>query len=624
VPIRTSLNTSTWANRLRRKYGSAMRLLGCFCMVALATLFGGKTGYGFYFWVSNGVLLAYLLLAPRRLWLRYLAVGFLASLAVSPWMSTDWLHNFFFIPHDVLEIALAAYLLRRRSSDLPVFSNVFYLLRFATCAVVVAPLVTSFVYALIAAFALHTTFAPTFGALFLGDSLGILITTPACVAVFRSKLREPGGEPKDWLVVLPTIAVIALFVSQRAVPCLPLLFPLLIFVLLCLGLGWASLLTLLTAVIGAWSGVHGLGPFAIPQNGHTLGGFRLQIYIVSIMSMLYSVSVVIESLRKTERRLQQIANLHALVAENSRDVIMLLEFEGSQSFISSPSRFWGGWSRDEFLEAGTYALLHPDDRQLLTTTLGDLRTVKDGALIEARIHRKDSTYAWIEASLRTVRDPITHLPTGVLASIREISERKQAEQQLEDALQAVQTLSVTDPLTGLPNRRRFDQALSSEWRRAVREQTPISLLLIDADHFKDYNDTYGHPSGDSCLKQIAESIRCGTIRACDLAARIGGEEFAVLLPNTSGGGARSLANRINDDLRAQAIPHSGNPHKIVTVSIGFATVVPVAGQSSSYLVDLADEALYSAKHAGRNCVFPTTSAVQVELFASASEQVGHA
>jgi diguanylate cyclase (GGDEF)-like protein/PAS domain S-box-containing protein len=599
-----------------------MRLLGCFSLVACATFFGGAINHGQLIWVADGVLLAYLLLAPRKLWPAYLVAGFFGHVIISPIMHGDPATNLLFMPHDVLEVSLAAHLLRRRSTELPNFTNAFYLLRFTACALIVAPVTIAFAYSIVSSLWLHTPLLSTFSTWFIADSLGILVTTPAFVAVFRSSLGQSAGGQKNWLIMVPILGAIALLLCQNPIPGPPLLFPLLIFVLLRFGLGWASLFTLATAAIGAWATVRGIGPFSAPAPRDPSAAIRLQVYVISIMAVLYSISIVIENLRATERRLQQIANLHALVAENSRDVILLVGFEGGRNFISSPDRSWGGWSRDEIMSINNLDLVHPDDRTNIFSVLNVLRTKNEGAMIEVRFRRKDSTYAWIEAALRAVRDPISHLPTGVLASIREITERKHAEQQLEDAYHAVEALSVTDPLTGLANRRRFDQALAAEWRRALREQNPLSLLLIDADHFKNFNDTYGHPSGDSCLKQIANAVLSGATRASDLAARIGGEEFVVLLPNTSGDGARNLASHICEIMRSREIPHSGNPFGIATVSVGCATVVPQPGQSFSFLVDLADQALYAAKHAGRNCIFPPGYILENEMHGTSHDHFG--
>ena len=166
----------------------------------------------------------------------------------------------------------------------------------------------------------------------------------------------------------------------------------------------------------------------------------------------------------------------------------------------------------------------------------------------------------------------------------------------------VEALASVDGLTGIANRRRFDEVLESEWRRAQRDRTPCSLLFMDADHFKNFNDIYGHIPGDRCLRQIAEVTAQTLHRPADLVARYGGEEFAVILPDTNCEGAIAIAEQIRFTVEQLRIPHSGNTHEIVTVSIGCATQIPEVNSELSELLKAADSALYVAKSLGRNRV----------------------
>ncbi len=161
----------------------------------------------------------------------------------------------------------------------------------------------------------------------------------------------------------------------------------------------------------------------------------------------------------------------------------------------------------------------------------------------------------------------------------------------------------TDVLTGLANRRAFDIALDAEWRRAQREQTAISLLMIDIDSFKGFNDRYGHPAGDACLRTIGTVLADQAYRPGDVAARLGGEEFGIILPVTEEGGALLVAERLRANVASQAVPHGGSSCGHVTISIGAATIRPftLAG-AASQIVTIADTALYQAKAAGRDTV----------------------
>jgi diguanylate cyclase (GGDEF)-like protein len=170
---------------------------------------------------------------------------------------------------------------------------------------------------------------------------------------------------------------------------------------------------------------------------------------------------------------------------------------------------------------------------------------------------------------------------------REIGRRAQAEDKLEE-------MATTDALTGLKNRRKFDTEMDAEWRRAARNKTPVALLMIDADHFKTYNDTYGHQAGDQVLVGIAICISDSVRRAGDCPARFGGEEFAVLLPGISATDALGVAENIR-----RKVEH-WSEDLVTTVSVGVASMIPVAGFDWSHLVEAADKALYAAKANGRN------------------------
>jgi diguanylate cyclase (GGDEF)-like protein/PAS domain S-box-containing protein len=181
---------------------------------------------------------------------------------------------------------------------------------------------------------------------------------------------------------------------------------------------------------------------------------------------------------------------------------------------------------------------------------------------------------------------------AVVETLRDLTEEKLAQAALEQ-------LATRDGLTGLANRRCFDETLHAEWARAARQRQPLSLLMVDVDNFKAYNDANGHLGGDECLKRIAAAV-AGEMRANDLVARYGGEEFAVILPNQSLKGAASVAERIRTRVEQLQVTNRLEPGRRVTVSIGAATAIAAPDNSASDLVATADAALYRAKHMGRN------------------------
>jgi len=181
---------------------------------------------------------------------------------------------------------------------------------------------------------------------------------------------------------------------------------------------------------------------------------------------------------------------------------------------------------------------------------------------------------------------------AVVETLRDVTDEKRAQVALEQ-------LATRDGLTGLANRRCFDDTLHGEWQRALRQQQPLSLLMVDVDNFKQYNDAYGHLGGDECLQRIAAAV-ANEMRANDLVARYGGEEFAVILPNQSLKGAAIVAERIRCRVEQLHLPNLCSQPHVVTVSIGAATALASPDTDPSQLVATADSALYRAKHMGRN------------------------
>ncbi|AEF81051.1 GGDEF domain-containing response regulator [Leadbettera azotonutricia] len=170
-------------------------------------------------------------------------------------------------------------------------------------------------------------------------------------------------------------------------------------------------------------------------------------------------------------------------------------------------------------------------------------------------------------------------------------------------IRTIEHLGLIDPLTDIPNRRSFDDRMAMEWRRAIREKLPISFLMMDVDKFKTYNDTYGHPQGDVLLQTLARIFAGAARRPSDLAARLGGEEFGVLLSNTSAENAKAIAERIRAEVEAMRVPTvDGKTITTATISIGATTCFPADGDNSKDFISKADENLYSAKTNGRNRV----------------------
>ena len=198
---------------------------------------------------------------------------------------------------------------------------------------------------------------------------------------------------------------------------------------------------------------------------------------------------------------------------------------------------------------------------------------------------------------------VQSIMTGICVLFALLSELMREAGRVANVNARLERLVRTDVLTGLANRRAFELSLLAEWRRAQREQTPLSLLMVDIDWFKGFNDRYGHPAGDDCLRAVGSILADQAFRPADIAARVGGEEFALILPVTEEAGALQVAERLRAQVAGLLVPHGGSEMGCVTVSVGAATVRPYGPVIDvSQFVRAADQALYQAKAAGRNAV----------------------
>ncbi len=291
-----------------------------------------------------------------------------------------------------------------------------------------------------------------------------------------------------------------------------------------------------------------------------------------------------------------------LLTRHSADVVSRIDAQGRRVYLAPSAEKLFGRAVEEVLAEPMLEQAVPEDRPQVEAALMRLRAGERQVRVTYRIHHPDGRPVWIEASGFPVIDEADGQYDGAVVIARDVTERKLAEEQLT-------RLARTDALTALANRRHFDETLDGEWRRMQREGAPLSLILLDVDRFKLFNDRYGHPTGDDCLRRIAAAIALHARRPADLAARHGGEEFAVLLPNTPAEGAAGIAERIRGAIEALGLPHDANPPTgVVTVSLGIACAKPAAaGSMAEALVAAADGALYEAKRTGRNRLRLATS-----------------
>ncbi len=327
-----------------------------------------------------------------------------------------------------------------------------------------------------------------------------------------------------------------------------------------------------------------------------------------------------EALRATEQ--------FKALFEYASEAMFLTDASGTVLDVNRVTCVSLGYGREELVGQRPALFAHwstlpgADEEQRFEHLVAQLQK---GAVVmaEGELVRKDASRYPAEASFSGIKHGGQY---RILVAARDISQRKEAERHVAQALAAVersraevedinrrladsnrelQRLSRRDGLTGIANRRHFDEYLELEWRRAERDGRPLSLLITDVDHFKPFNDVYGHQAGDECLRRIAHTIDAQLSRSIDVTARYGGEEFAIILPETPLAGALNIAERMRGAVMGLRIRHEASPvSEFVTVSIGAASVIPRRGETPERLIGAADQALYDAKQGGRNRVCP--------------------
>jgi len=258
-----------------------------------------------------------------------------------------------------------------------------------------------------------------------------------------------------------------------------------------------------------------------------------------------------------------------------------------------------GWKQDSWLSVNDWVeRMHPDDRDYVVDFCVSQSRAGVDHEADYRALTDNGDYVWIRDVVHVVRkDGEVEALVGFMF---DISERKKTEEHLVRLQKQLEEYSFQDGLTGIANRRMFDTVLEREWSNAQRTGLPLSLLILDIDYFKQYNDHYGHLQGDECLRRVAQTLSLAANRPRDFIARIGGEEFIWLLPETDAESAGLVARKCLHLIRQQHIPHECSAvSALITLSLGVGTTVVHLGDSALNFVEQVDKLLYLAKHNGR-------------------------
>jgi len=258
-----------------------------------------------------------------------------------------------------------------------------------------------------------------------------------------------------------------------------------------------------------------------------------------------------------------------------------------------------GWTPGSWVGVNDWVeRMHPDDRDYVVEFCVTQSQAGVDHEADYRALTKDGGYVWIRDVVHVIRNE--GKVEALVGFMFDISERKKTEEHLLRLQKQLEEFSFSDGLTGIANRRMFDTVLDREWAQAQRSQKPLSLILADIDFFKQYNDCYGHMKGDECLKRVAQTLSLAANRPRDFVARMGGEEFVWVLPETDADSAREVANKCLHLIRQAQIPHEASEvSSLLTLSLGVGTVVPSQQANALGFIEKVDELLYLAKHNGR-------------------------
>jgi diguanylate cyclase (GGDEF)-like protein/PAS domain S-box-containing protein len=596
---------SRWLPSLQRLAGVALTLAYLDIAALVLNIHSWGVGGVTILWPANGLLLGVLLCAPRRHWPAFLIAGFAVDFGINITLSLHFSLGFWISAYlsfcNMLEVGLAAVLLYRTISPEPDLTQRKQLMHLLLFGVILAPAVAA------ACAQFHTTRVNLLSLFtsvkywFTADALGIAVMTPLYLS-FNQRERFSGRSRLEVTGLLTMLFGVTLAVFwQTRFPCLFLLLPFLLLLGVRLRLAGSAIGLLIISIVGGYFTIAGHGPIALMPYTSTISReLALQFFIAVTMFVLYVIEVAIAERERLQDSLKVSETRFRMLAEASNDVIVLSDLSGKRHYVSPAITAILGWQPEELLGNDYQQIVHPDDVAVLSALLEKCREGQFVETLSYRCRKKDDSYLWMEASLRLYRDQATDKPIGFVNVVRDISTRKAAEQDLNLAFCMVANLAMLDGLTGIANRRQFDDTMDRELRRAMRDGSTLSLLMIDVDHFKTYNDLYGHVMGDACLRQVAVAAQNVLHRTSDLFARYGGEEFVAILPNTDSRGAQKVAEQIRSAVELCRFPHAGNLHGAVTVSIGCATQILSPDSVGNPLLQAADEALYEAKSAGRN------------------------
>jgi diguanylate cyclase (GGDEF)-like protein/PAS domain S-box-containing protein len=305
---------------------------------------------------------------------------------------------------------------------------------------------------------------------------------------------------------------------------------------------------------------------------------------------------------ETESKMEPDSTVYKTLLESTNAIPWKIDWSSLKfAYIGPQIESLLGWEPSSWVSVEDWAArMHPEDREWVFNFCVAQSQAGVDHEADYRALNKDGSYVWIRDVVHVVRNEDGTV-NSLIGFMFDISERKKTEEKLATLQKELEILSFKDGLTGVANRRMFDSVMELEWANARRNNQPLSLIMIDIDYFKQYNDHYGHIQGDDCLKRVGKVLSSAATRSRDFLARYGGEEFILVLPETDAESANKVAERCRNLIFKEQIAHENSPvSQILTVSLGVGTITPSHKDESIGFIEAVDRLLYQAKQKGRN------------------------
>ncbi len=550
-------------------------------------------------WVSNGLLVGWLLSRPSPTWWRYLVAAFVAGAAARAFAGDELTRACVLTFANVVEVLIVAGTVRRYFDDVGNPSRWLQLGRIATASTLVACAVSGVLAASAVSLLENTPFWDLLVVWYPAHVLGIVLVATLTLVAQREGaglLGRPGRRGGFALSMLLIALVLGAIFSQSRFPVLFLALPPLLWAAYRHRFPGVLIGIALLAVISATATALGHGPITLGRDlSATESVFLVQVFIGTACLLTFPVALVMAERARLTAKVSQSEAHYRMLADYSHDVVVRMRGDGQRLYVSPSSRDMLGWDPAEMLEPGM-VIVHPDDRETQLHAISSVMATGEAVTVAYRLRHKDGQYIWIEAVARPIPSADHDGTMDVILAARNIDLRVAAQESLKASQRELEQLARADSLTGLPNRRMFDERLALALARSRRHGTPLALLYMDIDYFKRINDSLGHLAGDSVLKDFAQRLST-CVRTEDLVARLGGDEFVMLVEDAATvPGAEIIARKLIDCVR---LPSQVDGADIaITTSIGIAFCLRPT--DAEELLWYADKALYVAKGNGRN------------------------